>query len=249
MYLKYQGYDMGFTIQSFILANSIIIISSILQMATGVSVGMIIVPFLAMISYTLIPVPIVFASLVLTSMMAYKGKEHIDTNNLPQIGVGMLLGIFVSIVILINIQFDYLGVLYGVIILISVLISIKVKSFKLSSTINYTGGFISGVMGATALSGGHILALLFQNHKLESIKATLSFMYTLFSIALLSVFYVNDKFIVNDAILGIYMMPGFLIGYLISPYFVKYFNKEYTKTAVLIMASIGAILLILKSII
>ena len=240
---------MEFSISSFILANSIIITASILQMATGVSVGMIIVPFLAMISFALIPAPIVLASLVLTTMMAYKGKKHIDTKNLPQIGIGMLIGIFVSIALLINISFEYLGIVYGVFILASVIISIKVKTFKLNKTINYIGGFISGVMGATALSGGHILALLFQNHKLESIKATLSFVYTIFSITLLIVFYINGKFTFADAILGFYMMPGFLIGYLISPYFVKYFNKEYTKVAVLIMASIGAIILIVKSLV
>ena len=239
---------MEFTISSFILANSIIIVASILQMVTGISVGMLIVPFLAMISYTLIPAPIVLASLVLTTLMAYKGKDHIDTKNLPQIGIGMLLGIFVSIALLINIHFEYLGVLYGVFILISVVISIKIKSFKLNKTINYIGGFISGVMGATALSGGHVLALLFQNHKLESIKATLSFVYTIFSIVLLIVFYINGKFQYPDIILGIYMMPGFLIGYLISPYFVKYFNKQYTKVIVLIMATIGAMILIVKSV-
>jgi uncharacterized membrane protein YfcA len=239
---------MEFTISSFILANSIIIVASILQMVTGISVGMLIVPFLAMISYTLIPAPIVLASLVLTTLMAYKGKDHIDTKNLPQIGIGMLLGIFVSIALLINIHFEYLGVLYGVFILISVVISIKIKSFKLNKTINYVGGFISGVMGATALSGGHVLALLFQNHKLESIKATLSFVYTIFSIVLLIVFYINGKFQYLDMVLGIYMMPGFLIGYLLSPYFVKYFNKQYTKVVVLIMASIAAIVLIIKAI-
>lgn len=239
---------MEFTISSFILANSIIIVASILQMVTGISVGMLIVPFLAMISYTLIPAPIVLASLVLTTLMAYKGKDHIDTKNLPQIGIGMLLGIFVSIALLINIHFEYLGVLYGVFILISVVISIKIKSFKLNKTINYVGGFISGVMGATALSGGHLLALLFQNHKLESIKATLSFVYTIFSIVLLIVFYINGKFQYLDMVLGIYMMPGFLIGYLLSPYFVKYFNKQYTKVVVLIMASIAAIVLIIKAI-
>ena len=239
---------MEFTISSFILANSIIIVASILQMVTGISVGMLIVPFLAMISYTLIPAPIVLASLVLTTLMAYKGKDHIDTKNLPQIGIGMLLGIFVSIALLINIHFEYLGVLYGVFILISVVISIKIKSFKLNKTINYVGGFISGVMGATALSGGHLLALLFQNHKLESIKATLSFVYTIFSIVLLIVFYINGKFQYLDMVLGIYMMPGFLIGYLVSPYFVKYFNKQYTKVVVLIMASIAAIVLIIKAI-
>jgi uncharacterized membrane protein len=61
---------MEWTISTFLLANFILIVSSILQMATGVSVGLIIVPFLAMISYTLIPVPVIFGSLALTIMMA-----------------------------------------------------------------------------------------------------------------------------------------------------------------------------------
>ena len=44
---------MEWTITTFLLANIILIVASILQMATGVSVGMIIVPFLAMISYSI----------------------------------------------------------------------------------------------------------------------------------------------------------------------------------------------------
>ena len=83
---------MQWTLETFLLANFILVVGSILQMATGVSVGMIIVPFLAMISYTLVPVPIIFASLTLTIMMAYKGRKHIDLHNAPSIGLGMLWG-------------------------------------------------------------------------------------------------------------------------------------------------------------
>ena len=63
---------MEWTITTFLLANFILILGSILQMATGVSMGMIVVPFLAMISYTLVPVPLVFASLPFLVMMTYK---------------------------------------------------------------------------------------------------------------------------------------------------------------------------------
>ena len=91
---------MEWTITTFLLANLILIVASILQMATGVSVGMIIVPFLAMISYTLIPVPVAFASLALTGLMAYKGREHIDLKSVPQVSIGMLIGIFVALYIL-----------------------------------------------------------------------------------------------------------------------------------------------------
>ncbi len=79
---------MQWTPETFLLINFILIMSSILQMATGVSVGMIIVPILALFSYTLIPTPIISASLALTIMMAYRGREHIDTKNVYQINIG-----------------------------------------------------------------------------------------------------------------------------------------------------------------
>lgn len=239
---------MEWTIGTFLLANFILVIASILQMATGVSVGMIIVPFLAMISYTLIPVPIAFASLTLTVMMAYQGREHIDIHNVPQVSLGMLLGIFVAIYIFKNIQFEYLGVIFGLFILLSVMISIKVKSFKLSRGINYSGGFIAGLMGAIAAVGGQILALLFQNHPLASIKSTLAFLYTIFTIAMLVLFYLFGEFSYGQMISGVYMMPGFILGFIIAPRFTHYFNPQYAKPVVLGMATLGAVTLIIKGV-
>lgn len=242
------GITMEWTIETFLLANFILIVSSILQMATGVSVGMIIVPFLAMISYTLIPVPVVFASLTLTMMMAYQGRKHIDTDNMSQIIVGLLFGILGAVYLLKNIAFEYLGVIFGLFILLSVFISIKIKTFKLGRKVNYSGGFFAGFIGTLSLSGGQILALLFQNHPLASIKATLAFLYTIFSLVILLVFYVLGEFSSAQLISGLYMMPGFIIGFFVAPMFAKYFDPQYTKTVVLGMATFGAFLLIGKSI-
>jgi uncharacterized membrane protein YfcA len=240
---------MEWSIETFLLANTILILASILQMATGVSIGMIIVPFLAMISYTLVPVPVVFASLTLTVMMAYQGREHIDMKNVPQVSVGMFFGILVAVYLLKNIHFEYLGLVFGLLILLSVFISLKVKSFKLGKSLNYTGGFMAGLIGAMAAVGGQILALVFQNHSLASIKATLALLYTFFTFAMLGAFYMFDEFSYGQMISGFYMMPGFIIGFLIAPFFVKYFNPKYAKTVVLGMATFGALVLIGKSLI
>ncbi len=239
---------MELTISAYILINFILILGSILQMATGVTAGMIIVPFLAMISYTLIPAPIAFASLALTIMMSYKGRKHIDTNNMLQISLGMFAGILLSIFILKNIKFEHLGLVFGIFILISVFISIKIKSFTLNKSINYSGGFVAGVMGSMAAVGGQILALLFQNHPLESLKSTLAFLYTLFSIVMLLMFYIFGEFSTAQFISGIYMMPGFIIGFFLAPVFSKYLNPKYSKIIVLSMASFGALALIIKSV-
>jgi len=238
---------MEFTISTFILINFILIVSSILQMATGVTAGMIIVPFLALISYTLIPVPIAFASLTLTLMMAYKGRQHIDTTNILPISLGMVIGILFSIFILKNIELKYMGIVFGSAILVAVYFSIKIPTFALTKTISYTGGFLAGVMGATAAVGGKVIALLFQNHPLESLKATLAFLYTLFSTVMLIIFFMFGEFSHTQFISGLYMMPGFITGFLIAPFFSKYFNPKYSKPVVLFMATFGAVMLIVKS--
>jgi uncharacterized membrane protein YfcA len=217
-------------------------------MATGVTVGIIIVPFLAMISYTLVPVPIAFASLALTVMMAYQGRKHIDTKNMFQIILGMLAGILLSIFILKNIKFEYLGVVFGVFILISVVISLRIKTFTLNKCLNYSGGFLAGIMGSMAAVGGQVLALLFQNHTLESLKPTLAFLYTVFSVTMLSLFYTFGQFSYTQFLSGIYMMPGFVIGFFIAPVFAHYFNPKYSKNAILLMGTLGSIVLIVKSI-
>lgn len=240
---------MEWTIETFLVVNFVLIVSSILQMATGVSVGMIIVPFLAMISYTLVPVPVVFASLTLTMMMVYQGREHIDKENMPQVSIGMLLGIFVALYIFKTIEFEYLGLIFGSIILFSVFISIKIKDFKLTHKMNYGGGFVAGVMGALAAVGGQVLALLFQNHPLPSIKATLAFLYTIFSLVMLVVFYIADELTLGQLVSGLYMMPGFIIGFFMAPLFAKYFNPRYAKPVVLGMATFGALMLIGKTVI
>jgi len=239
---------MELTINTYILINFILILGSILQRATGLTAGMLIVPFLALISYSLIPVPIAFASMALTIMMAYKGRKHIDRQHILQISMGMFAGILLSIFILKNIKFESLGLVFGIFILISVFISIKIKSFTLNKRINYSGGFIAGVMGSMAAVGGQVLALLFQNHALESLKASLAFLYTLFSSVMLLMFFSFGEFSYAQFLSGIFMMPGFIMGFFLAPIFSKYFNAKYSKTLVLLMASVGALVLILKSI-
>jgi len=55
------------------------------------------------------------------------------------------------------------------------------------------------------------------------------------------------EFSYADFISGLYMMPGFVIGFFIAPMFVKYFNPKYSKTVVLSMAIVGALMLISKT--
>lgn len=99
-----------------------------------------------------------------------------------------------------------------------------------------------------AAVGGQILALLYQNHSLDTIRATLASLYTVFSITMLAIFYFFGQFSYEQMISGFYLMPGFLIGYLIAPWFKDFFNPAYSRYVVLSMATFGALMLIYQSV-
>jgi uncharacterized membrane protein YfcA len=92
-----------------------------------------------------------------------------------------------------------------------------------------------------------VLALLFQNHALASIKATLALLYTIFSVIMLIVFYIGGAFTYNQFISGLYLMPGFFIGFLIAPFFSRYFDPIYAKPTVLLLATFSSLFLIGKT--
>lgn len=231
---------------SFLLANGIIILGSIFQMISGVSVGIIISPFLAIISYTLIPAPVMMASLTLTIMMTIKYRKFIDFKSSYILSFAVSLGVIVAILILKVIDTSNLNLLFGILTLFAVFISIKIKNIHLRGKLAFLTAFTSGVMGSLAAVGGQLLSLLYQNHNLRTIKASLSFIYTIFSSFMLIAFYYSDNLHFEQIVYGFYMMPGFIIGFLVSPFFVSKFNPKYIKATILYLASFGGITLILK---
>lgn len=237
---------MSLDLYSLLLANGIIILGSIFQMISGISVGIIIAPFLALISYTLIPAPIMMASLTLTIMMSIKYRKFVDIKSVYMLSLGVSIGVIATIFILKFIDTSNLNLLFGVLTLLAVFISIKIKNIHLRGKFAFSTAIISGIMGSLASVGGQLLSLLYQNHNLNTIKASLSFIYTIFSLFMLITFYYSGNLHQEQIIFGFYMMPGFIIGFLISPFFVSKFNPNYIKITILFLASFGGVMLIVK---
>ena len=68
---------MEFTFSTFI-ASALAITLGVLQASTGLGAGLIVVPLLALISFELVPGPVIFASVILSSLMTYAGRHHIS---------------------------------------------------------------------------------------------------------------------------------------------------------------------------
>lgn len=238
---------MDWTVTNIILSITFVSLGSLLQATTGLGAGLIIVPLLGLISVELIPAPMIFASMALSASMAIIGRKNIDFSNLKPVLGGIVIGTLVAASYISVLPLDKLGLVFGLFILLAVALSIKSPSIAMTFKGCLSAGMLSGLMGTSAGIGAPILALLYQHHTGQSLRATLAFLYFISSTVMLFFLHFAGRFGVNELISGIYLVPGFLLGYFLSPLLVKKIDKGYARPAVLIVSSVSAGLLIWQS--
>jgi len=238
---------MEWTLTNIFLATIFVSLGALLQAASGLGAGIIIVPLLAFLSFELIPGPVIFASLMLTAMMAYRGRTNIDYSGMRILLLGLILGALVAAYFIATLPLQNLGLLFGILILVAVVLSIAAPKFSFNHKSYFSAGTLSGFMGTSAGVGAPVLALLYQHHAGPTIRATLAFLYFISSIIMLLFLNFAGRFGVNEFVMGLYLIPGFMIGYFVSPKLVSYIDKGYARIAVLLISTLSACVLIWQS--
>ena len=239
---------MDWNVLNIILSILFVSLGALLQAVTGLGAGLIIVPLLALISVELIPGPMIFGSLALSSVMAFSGRKNIDSSNFSAVIGGLLLGTIVAASYITILPIEKLGVVFGAFILCAVFMSVRTPDFSLTPKGFAIAGMISGFMGTSAGIGAPVLAILYQNHSGPSLRATLAFLYFVSSITMLAFLNMAGRFGASEIVSGMFLMPGFIIGYFMSPKIAKYIDRGYARPAVLIVSTISAGLLIWRSV-
>jgi uncharacterized membrane protein YfcA len=187
---------------------------------------------------------VIFASLILSGLMAYKGRKYIYTKSLSILFMGMAAGALV----LTYLPLNHLRALFGSSILIAVIISAFVKTYHFSGPQKIAAGVLSGFMGTTAAIGAPVLALLYQFEEGKVIRATLGVIYFISSLIMLLFLHFAGHFNLTDVLLGLALMPGFVLGYLFAGNMAKWVDRGYTRSVVLLLSATSAVFLIAKSV-
>ena len=236
---------MGVT--EFSAATLAVVVGSIVQVTSGVGGGFIIVPLLAWVDLGLVPAPLIFASLSLSTLMAFRERGAIDWMHVPATLIGLIPGSLAGAYVLSSVPANSLGIVFGTVILLGILITtagIEIRPTRVTALIS---GALGGAMGTTSGIGAPLLALLYQRETGPRVRATLAMLYTGASILILVVLFGFDKFSVTEARSGLLLMPGFLLGYWVANRFTVHLDRGGTRIAVLCVSAAAAIALIVRS--
>jgi hypothetical protein len=229
--------------QELTLAFLAITLGATLQASTGLGAGLVIVPLLALLRPDLVP------GSLLSSLMALRGRKRINFKHVHLIWIGLCIGALAGAVLLSRVPVGLLGSFFGCFILCAVVISLRGVRIPLSRPSALLAGSLAALMGSTGGMGISVLGFLYQYEDGKGLRATLGFLSFSATIVILAALVVFGKFDRHEAVLGLQLVPGFVFGYVISGKLLAFAQPRYCRGAVLLIATVGAASLILRSLI
>jgi uncharacterized protein len=230
-----------------LLANAAVLLGAILQASTGLGAGLIIVPLLALVSLEFVPGPVVLASVALSGIMAIQGRREIQTKGLSLLSFFLCLGVVIGALSISAIPLQRAGIAFGTLVLIAVAVSIAMPNMRRTTPVVAAGSLFAGFMAAISGIGAPILALLYQNEPPRVLRATLGMIFTISSIAILICLQSVGRFGPHEAWLGLWLAPGYMLGFIFAPPLARRLDRGNSRRAVLIISTLSALMLIVRS--
>jgi uncharacterized membrane protein YfcA len=228
-------------------ATVVIAVGAVLQAATGMGTGILIVPLLALIDLNLVPGPAVLASMALSLPMAWRGRRHIAYDDLKPLMAGLLAGCSVGALGLASIPAERVGIAFAVVILVTVVVTSAGIRLPFNRRSLVSVGVIAGIMGASSGVGAPPIALLYQHREGPELRPTLAFVYAVSSVMIVVFLAAVGKFGLRESGLALLLVPGYLLGYLIAAPLARILDRGYSRVAVLILSAVSALALLIRS--
>ena len=221
-------------------------ICATLQGAVGYGLNIIAAPLLMLFFPAFIPGPMVLAALLLTILMIWRNRDGIDLRSVKWMVIGCLPGTILASLLLPYVPVRTLSFALAGLVLLGVAISISGLRFPPRRWIMLIAGFVSGVGSTFASIGGPPVALINQDLPGPRLRATLATYFTILSTITLFTLIPAGKLGPAELQLSLILLPGVVLGFLLSKPLAARLDKGYTRTAILGVSALAGIILIIQ---
>ncbi|KPK82341.1 MAG: hypothetical protein AMS25_02625 [Gemmatimonas sp. SM23_52] len=219
---------------------------AVVQGSVGFGLSLVAVPVLLLIDPRLVPGPVLCVAIVLTLLIARRERRSIDLFGVTWGLAGRLPGTALGAAALVVMPRDRMSLAFGVLVLLAVAMSASKLRIRPTPLTLVSAGMLSGIMATTAAIGGPPIALVLQHSPGAQLRGTLSgFFLVGASVSLLALVAV-DRFGREELLLSAALLPGILLGYMISGRTAPWLDRGYTRVAVLAVATVAAIVVIVR---
>ena len=224
-----------------VLANAAMLVGAIVQGGIGFGGNLLAVPVLVLLDPELIPGPALIGALSLTVGMVVREPGQGDWHRVFPALVGRVPGSLLGAALVAALSTDALTWFFAMAILVAVGISATGVHVTPTRANLFGGGLASGFTATSIAVGGPPMALVLQSSEGPVVRRTLARFFTVgvgFSFAALALF---GEMGWADIGRGLALVPGTVIGLLLSGRLARFLDRGYTRTAVLTLSALAAV--------
>jgi uncharacterized protein len=235
------------SVVGWVVANLAMVAGAAVQGAVGIGFALVAVPVLVLIDPDLVPAPFIVGGMVLSLLVARRERAHARWDEVGWASAGRFAGAVVGAAIVATLTIDQRGVVVGAAVLVGVAASLAGASLPVTPPALVGAGSVSGVMGTVAGLDGPPMALIYQHHPGPHVRANMARFFIIGSLQSALTLAVVGVFGWDAMTAGLLLVPGTVLGYLLSRLLVGRVDRGWTRRAILLVSAAGGTAVLAKA--
>ncbi|MCS6128510.1 sulfite exporter TauE/SafE family protein [Shewanella baltica] len=235
--------------QTLALASLIVFLGALTQSLIGFGLAVVASPLLYIVDPQLVPGPVIAMGFTISLLTLFRERGHLEFNGLQYALLGRVPGGFIGASLLLFAPQPILGLSIAAIVTVAVILSLYKFSLPVNKKTLFGAGVVSGIFGNIAAIGGPPMAILLSGKDASQFRAALSAFFIFSSTIAMVILAITGLLELKHLWLSLMLLPSVLLGYLVAGRLVGSVDKDKTKMATLVLCSISALVLTVKSVI
>lgn len=235
--------------QTLTLASLVVFLGALTQSLIGFGLAVVASPLLYIVDPQLVPAPVIAMGFSIALLTLVRERGHLEFNGLQYALIGRVPGGFIGASLLLFAPQPILGLSIAAIVTVAVILSLNKFSLPVNKKTLFGAGVVSGIFGNIAAIGGPPMAILLAGKDASQFRAALSAFFIFSSMIALIILAITGLLELKHLWLSLMLLPSVILGYLVAGRLVGRVDKEKTKMATLVLCSISALVLTVKSVI
>lgn len=224
----------------------IVIAAVVAQAATGSGFGIIAAPLLFLVSPELIPGPLLLITLIVMLVVTWQNRAGLRRFDLGWAIVGAVPAAVGSLWILPLLDPRLSAIIVGSLVVVSVAAGLAGWQVRQSGPALWIAGVLGGVLGTVAATPGPPLVIVYQTPHLFRYRANLSAFFLAACLTSLVGLILTRGFGTRELVSSLWLLPGVLIGALVSGPVVRRLSAAFIRPASLGLCLVAGAGLVLK---
>jgi uncharacterized membrane protein YfcA len=188
------------------------------------------------------------AAVFLVILIALRDRRDVIVRDVALATVGRIIGTLPAAYALTIMPAKTYEMVFAGLILLAVAFSVFGWHTQRTPLNVVVAAILSGFIGTMSSVGGPALAMIYQHETGPKIRGTISAIFTIgTTISLFALWWVG-RFGAVEVTLGLLLLPGVLLGFLLSQYTARRLDKAHTRPTVLVISALSAVVIVLRAI-